>query len=113
MTDGICKQASCSSKCSALPPVATWPSTACTLVVLWLLSLCVTMLEVSQRKIEWHLEHRETNTVASPCHELSPRKLIGTPHDAACSVKQYMYCSSLTKDTTPLPFRLHDGDGTT
>ena len=71
------------------------------------------MLEVSQRKIEWHLEHCETNTVASPCRELSPRKLIGTPNDAACSVKQYMYCLSLIKDTTLLLFRLYDGDGTT
>ena len=75
------------------------------------------MLEISQRKAEWHLEHCETNTIASPCRELSPRKLTGThvasPHEAACSVKQYMYCLSLTKDTTLLPFRVHDGDGTT
>ena len=71
------------------------------------------MLEVSQQKIEWQLEHCETNTVASPCHELSPRKLTGTPHEAACSVKQYMHCLSITKDTTLLPFRVRNGDGTT
>ena len=71
------------------------------------------MLEVLQRKIEWDLEQCEINTAASPCRELSPRKLIGTPHDAACSVKQYMYCLSLTKDTNLLPFRVLDGSGTT
>ena len=71
------------------------------------------MLEVSQWKIEWHLEHCEINTDASPCRALSPRKLIGSPHDAACPFKQCMYCLSLTKDTNILPYRVYDSSDPT
>ena len=69
------------------------------------------MLEVSYSKIEWHLGHCKTKTDASPCLEFSPRKLIGTPHYAACSVHRCMYFLNISKDAILFPFRVHDGIG--